>query len=180
MACATGPPRLARNFEELPVEGNLKVIPMMQSQTEGQIPVQSPHSPTTVGTKRLALGGWLAGIVVLLLFVGLLVSGILERIHTNASLRTETADMAVPTVLVVTPKRAAPTQEIVLPGNVQPYITSPVFAGTNGYLEHWTFDIGRHVEKGKLLAVIASPEVDQQLQQADSNLLTAKANLDLA
>src|SRR5260370_37766790 len=114
MACATGPPRLARNCEELPVEGNLKVIPMMQSQTEGQIPVQSPHSPTTVGTKRLSLRGWLAGIVVLLLFVGLLVSGILERIHTNASLRTETADMAVPPGFVATPNRPPP-----LPGNVR-------------------------------------------------------------
>jgi RND family efflux transporter MFP subunit len=153
---------------------------MMQSQTEGQIPGQGPHSPATVGTKRRSLRGWLAGIAVLLLFVGLLVSGILERIHTNASLRTETADLAVPTVSVVAPKRAAPSQEIVLPGNVQPYITSPVFARTNGYLEHWYFDIGAHVKKGQLLAVIASPEVDQQLQQAKSNLLTAQANLELA
>jgi RND family efflux transporter MFP subunit len=153
---------------------------MMQSQTEGQTPVQGPHSPATVGTKRLSPRGWLAGIVVLLLFVGLLVSGIIERIHTNASLRTETADMAVPTVSVVAPKRAAASQEIVLPGNVQPYIASPVFARTNGYLEHWYFDIGAHVKKGQLLAEIASPEVDQQLQQAKSNLSTAQANLELA
>jgi RND family efflux transporter MFP subunit len=180
MAFVTGPSRLARNPEELPVEGNLKVIPMMQSQSEGQIPGQGSHSPTTLGTKPRSLRGWLAGIAVLLLFVGLLVSGILERIHTNASLRTETADMAVPTVSVVAPKRAAPSQEIVLPGNVQPFITSPVFARTNGYLEHWYFDIGAHVKKGQLLAVIASPEVDQQLQQARSNLSTAQANLELA
>jgi RND family efflux transporter MFP subunit len=142
--------------------------------------MQEMHSPTTAGTQRGSRRGWLVGIAVLILFVGLLVSGILERIHTNASLRTETADLAVPTVSVVTPKRAAPSQEIVLPGNVQPYITSPVFARTNGYLEHWYFDIGAHVKKGQLLAVIASPEVDQQLQQARSNLLTAQANLDLA
>ena len=118
--------------------------------------------------------------MVFLLFVGLLVSGILERIQTNANLRTETADLAVPTVSVVAPKRAAPSQEVVLPGNVQPFITSPVFARTNGYLEHWYFDIGAHVKKGQLLAVISSPEVDQQLQQAKSNLLTAQANLELA
>src|SRR4029077_6729050 len=107
-------------------------------------------------------------------------SGILERIHTNASLRTATADLAVRTVSVGTRKRAAPSQEIVLPGNVQPYITSPVFARTNGYLEHWYFDSGAHVKKGQLLAIISSPEVDQQLQQARSNLLTAQANLELA
>jgi RND family efflux transporter MFP subunit len=152
----------------------------MQSQTQGQVHMQELHSPTTAGTGPRSRRGWLAGIALLILFVGLLVSGILERIHTNASLRTETADLAVPTVSVVQPKRAAPSQEIVLPGNVQPFITSPVFARTNGYLEHWYFDIGAHVKKGQLLAVIASPEVDQQLQQAQSNLLTAQANLELA
>jgi RND family efflux transporter MFP subunit len=152
----------------------------MQSQTQGQAPMQELHSPTAAGTGRRSRRGWVAGIAVLILFTGLLVYGILERIHTNASLRTETADLAVPTVSVVQPKRAAPSQEIVLPGNVQPFITSPVFARTNGYLEHWYFDIGAHVKKGQLLAVIASPEVDQQLQQAQSTLLTAQANLELA
>src|SRR5260370_22622469 len=130
----------------------------MQSQTQGQLPMQELHSPPTAGTGRRSLRGWLAGIAVLLLFVGLLVSGILQRIRTNASLRTETADLAVPSVSVVAPKRAAPSQEIVLPGDVQPFITSPIFARTNGYLEHWQFDIRAHVKKSQLLAVIASPE----------------------
>ena len=153
----------------------------MQSQTEGKAfaqEAQSPSSPAT--TQRRSRRGWLIGGAIFLVFAGVLISGILERIHTNASLRTETADLAVPTVSVVQPKRSAPSQEIVLPGNVQPYITSPVFARTNGYLEHWYFDIGAHVKKGQLLAIISSPEVDQQLQQARSNLLTAQANLELA
>jgi RND family efflux transporter MFP subunit len=178
MACATGRLRRVLNPERLPLKG-LKVMPM-QSQTQRQVPTQELHAPTTVGTPRRSRFGWIAGIVVLALFVGLLVSGILERIHTNASLRTETADLAVPSVSVVTPRRAAPTEEILLPGNVQPYITSPIFARTNGYLEHWYFDIGAHVKKGQLLAVISSPEVDQQLQQAEKTLATAQANLELA
>jgi RND family efflux transporter MFP subunit len=152
----------------------------MQSQTRGQLSMQELHLPAATGAKRRSRGGWLAAIAVFLVFVGLLVSGILERIHANATLRTETADTAIPTVSVVAPKRAAPSQEIVLPGNVQPYVTSPIFARTNGYLLHWYFDIGAHVKKGQLLAIISSPEVDQQLQQARSNLLTAQANLDLA
>jgi RND family efflux transporter MFP subunit len=142
--------------------------------------MQELHSPAATGPKPRSRRGWLVGIAVFLVFVALLVSGILERIHTNATLSTETADMAIPTVSVVAPKRAAPSQEIVLPGNVQPFITSPIFARTDGYLEHWYFDIGAHVKKGQLLAVISSPEVDQQLQQAKSNLLTAQANLELA
>jgi RND family efflux transporter MFP subunit len=152
----------------------------MQSKTEGKVSMQEAQSPSSPTTQRRSRRGWLIGGAIFLVFAGVLISGILERIHTNASLRTETADLAVPTVSVVTPKRAAPSQEIVLPGNVQPFITSPVFARTNGYLEHWYFDIGAHVKKGQLLAVIASPEVDQQLQQAQSNLLTAAANLELA
>jgi RND family efflux transporter MFP subunit len=152
----------------------------MQSQTAGQISIQGAQSPGSAATQRPSRRSWLIGGAIFLIFAGVLTFGILERIHTNTSLRTETADLAVPTVSVVVPKRAAPSQEIVLPGNVQPFITSPIFARTNGYLEHWYFDIGAHVKKGQLLAVIASPEVDQQLQQARSNLLTAQANLELA
>ena len=63
---------------------------------------------------------------------------------------------------------------------MQPYISSPIYARTNGYLKKWYFDIGAHVKQGQLLAVIETPEVDQQLEQARSNLLTAQANLELA
>jgi RND family efflux transporter MFP subunit len=142
--------------------------------------VQEPQSPGNVATQHRPRRGWIIGLIVFLVFAGILVSGILERIHTSAALRGETADMAVPTVSVVAPKRASPSQEITLPGNVQPFTQSPIFARTNGYLKRWYFDIGAHVKKGELLAVIDSPEVDQQLQAARSNLLTAQANLELA
>src|SRR5258707_7820004 len=92
----------------------------------------------------------------------------------------EGAKGALTAVSVVSPKQTAPTQEIILPGNVQPFITSPIYARTNGYLKKWYVDIGAHVKQGQLLAVIETPEVDQQLQQARSNLLTAQANLELA
>jgi len=67
-----------------------------------------------------------------------------------------------------------------LPGNVQPFISAPIYARTNGYLRRWYADIGAHVKKGQLLAEIETPEVDQQLQQSRSNLATAQANLKLA
>src|SRR3979411_2538858 len=153
----------------------------MQSQTQGQVSVQQAQSPgSTASTPRRSRRGWLMGGVVFLVFAGVVVFGILERVHTSAALRGETADLAVPTVSVVTPQRAAPSQEIVLPGNVQPFIQSPIFARTNGYLKRWYFDIGAHVKKGQLLAEIETPEVDQQLLQAQKNLLTAQSNLELA
>src|ERR1700692_724488 len=123
---------------------------------------------------------WLAPAIILLVVVALLISGILSRVRHRAILRTEASEMAVTPVSVVLPKRTAPTDEIVLPANVQPFITSPIYAQATGYLKEWNFDIGAHVKKGQLLAVIQSPEVDQQLQQARSNLLTAQANLELA
>jgi RND family efflux transporter MFP subunit len=123
---------------------------------------------------------WLAPAIVLIVVAGLLASGIWSRVRTRKNLSAETAQVAVTAVSVVQPKAATPAQEIILPGNVQPFITSPIYSRTNGYLKKWYFDIGAHVKKGQLLAVIETPEVDQQLQQARSNLLTAKANLELA
>ena len=78
------------------------------------------------------------------------------------------------------PKRTAPAEEVTLPGNIQPYISSPIYARTDGYLKAWYFDIGARVKKGQLLAVIQTPEVDEQLAQARSTLVTAQANLALA
>jgi RND family efflux transporter MFP subunit len=123
---------------------------------------------------------WLALLIALIVLSALLISGIWSRVRARAVLNTETAQAAMPAVSVVSPKRTTPADEVILPGNVQPYISSPIYARTNGYLRKWYFDIGARVKKGQLLAVIETPEVDQQLQQARSNLLTAQANLELA
>jgi RND family efflux transporter MFP subunit len=125
-------------------------------------------------------GQWLYFAIALIVVVTLLATGIWSRVKARASLGSETAEVALTAVSVVSPKQAAPLQEIILPGNVQPFITSPIYSRTNGYLKKWYFDIGAHVKQGQLLAVIETPEVDQQLDQARSNLLTAKANLELA
>src|ERR1700694_5156256 len=123
---------------------------------------------------------WLVLAIAVIAVAALLMSGIWSRVKARNTLNTETAQAAVPAVSVVSPKQTAPTDEIILPGNVQPFITSPIYSRTNGYLKKWYFDIGAHVKQGQLLALIETPEVDQQLQQARSNLLTAQANLELA
>ncbi len=124
--------------------------------------------------------GWLSLAIALIAVAALLVSGIWSRVRARTTLKAETAQVALTAVSVVSPKQAAPAQEIILPGNVQPFITAPIYARTNGYLKRWYVDIGARVKQGQLLAVIETPEVDQQLQQARSNLATAKANLELA
>jgi len=117
---------------------------------------------------------------VLLLFAGIFSYGIVSRLRNAATVRAETMQMALPSVAVVSPQHSAPMQEVVLPGNVQPFISAPIFSRTNGYLKSWFVDIGQHVKKGQLLAIVETPEVDQQLEQSRSNLATAKANLQLA
>jgi RND family efflux transporter MFP subunit len=107
-------------------------------------------------------------------------SGIHGRFEAASSLQRATEQAAVLPVVVVHPKNQAPVEEITLPGGTQPYINSPIYARTNGYLVNWFYDIGARVKKGDLLAVIDTPELDKQLQQARADLETAKSNLALA
>ena len=152
----------------------------IQSQTQIKAPPYEPAAPSMAKAPRSRKRSWLTTCVVLLVFGGIVVYGILTRLSTGNTVRAETAQMAVPSVSVVSPQHTAPAQEIVLPGNVQPFISSPIYARTNGYVKNWYADIGAHVRKGQLLAVIETPEVDQQLAQSRSNLATAQANLKLA
>jgi len=150
-----------------------------QAEDKKRIDVQTPASNVTEAGKHRRKS-WLLLVIAVVVVGSLLVSGIRSRVKARTKLSAETKQVALTAVSTVTPTQTAPTEEIVLPGNVQPFITSPIYARTNGYLKKWYFDIGAHVKQGQLLAVIESPEVDQQLQQARSNLLTAKANLELA
>jgi RND family efflux transporter MFP subunit len=152
------------NFEIKQTETTVEIVPLHPQ------PIESRYS------RRL----WFIVLTVVMVVIAILAFGILSRVRAAASLRVVTAQMAVPSVSVVQPKPATPEQEIILPGNVQPLISSPVYARTDGYLKKWYFDIGAHVKAGQLLATIQSPEIDEQLAQARSNLATAEANLNLA
>lgn len=151
--------------------------------------VEQPVSEIGKSTYRLSGGSgdegrpasrWWIVVLALAAVVAVILSGIIPRKRAEAKLAQETEQMAVPTVSIVHPKRSAPAEEVVLPANVQAYIDSPIYSRTNGYLRKWYVDIGAHVKQGQLLAEIETPEVDQQLRQARSDLQTAEANLDLA
>jgi RND family efflux transporter MFP subunit len=153
----------------------------MLSQTEDVRQVASHSSPRNEAkSQKSARGRWLVLAVTSLAVAAVLAYGMWSRVRASKKLGVETSQLAVTQVSVVSPKQTTPAQEIILPGNVQPFISSPIYARTNGYLKNWYADIGARVKQGQLLAVIDAPEVDQQLAQSLSNLNTAKANLALA
>jgi RND family efflux transporter MFP subunit len=119
-------------------------------------------------------------LLAVLVIAGVLTSGIRARLEAETAVKRETAEIAVIPVSVVRPQRSSPKEEVVLPGNVQPYYNSPIYARTNGYVKRWYVDIGAHVKQGQLLAEIETPEVDQQLEQARATLATAQANFNLS
>jgi RND family efflux transporter MFP subunit len=137
--------------------------------------------PIVLDPNRKLGRGPIFGLIVLGLALGAAVLvGIHSRLHAEEDLKTETQKDAIATVAVTNASRGADALEIKLPADTQAFIDTPIYARTNGYLRHWYADIGAHVHQGEVLAVIETPELDQQVQQAQSDLATAQANQDIA
>jgi len=170
-----GPPGRARTRNS---EDQMEVVSNQRDQAEmpaGER-LQNSGAPPPGGKVARAVTLLLVVLVVALVVIW----GISSRRQSNAQLSQETSELAVTTVSVIHPKLGAPQQEIVIPGDMQPYTDAPIFARTSGYLKKWYADIGASVKTGQLLVEIDSPEVDQQLQQARADLATTQANLSLA
>lgn len=139
-----------------------------------------PEQATDAKHRHLRLKVRRYSLILLLVALSLGVWGEVSRVLARSALRKETAAAAVLTVLTTAPLRATLGEELVLPGSVQAYTESPIYARTSGYLKEWRVDIGSQVTKGDLLAEIETPEVDQQYAQAQADLATARANEALA
>jgi RND family efflux transporter MFP subunit len=120
------------------------------------------------------------GVTMFIVLVIVILFGIRARERAESKLRQNTNEAAVEEVVIIHPKQNSPIDEVVLPGETQPYINSPVYARASGYLVKWFHDIGSRVKKGDLLAVVDAPELDKQLDQAQADLETSKANSNLA
>jgi RND family efflux transporter MFP subunit len=121
---------------------------------------------------------WFAGVPAVLCALGLV--ALLEQAQASKALAANThASLALP-VNVVRAKQGKASNEVVLPGTLQAYEESPVYARTSGYVHEWYVDIGQRVRAGQLLALIDAPEVDQQLLHSRAMLSQSKANLSLA
>jgi RND family efflux transporter MFP subunit len=139
------------------------------------INTQSPdtHSPRKRPTS-IAVG--------VLVLLALLAIGIAPRIVRNREARevVQASTVLLPEVTVVHPQQAPAQTDVSLPGNLQPLYSASIFARTNGYIAKRFVDIGSHVKAGQLLAIIATPEIDQQLNQARADVVEAAAMIEQA
>ena len=127
------------------------------------------HKPLPPNLKMKAL-------VVLIVGICVVVWGISSRSKEQAGLAQSAQDQANPIVKVIQPSQSKAAPELVLPGTLQAYYSATVYARVNGYLKSWSADIGAPVKAGQVLAVIETPELDQQLKQSEANLESALAN----
>jgi multidrug efflux system membrane fusion protein len=135
--------------------------------------------PSDLGPAPAGRAQILIGAALLVLITAGAVTFLNRKSEANA-LAKETEAVSVPTVAVVQPEAEPGNDELVLPGNLQAFEESPIFARTNGYLLRWYKDIGSKIQKGELLAAIDTPEVDQELSQARASHEQIKAALELA
>ena len=116
-------------------------------------------------------------------FVMLLTAaGIFPRIERAREARAAVRESPVthPVLTLVQPQMGKPTSDLLLPGNIRPLYSATVYARVDGYIERRNADIGTSVKRGQLLAVISSPEIDQQLLQARATLAQSEASLEQA
>ena len=150
------------------------------NQTEDLPGIRHESTPDGGKTKGTARRLSVAAVVLALLTAFGVFHGIHSRVEAEAKLQQLARASATPVVEVVHPKAGTDGQEIALPGNAEAFDDAPIYARTSGYVEHWYVDIGAHVRQGQLLALIQTPELDQQLEEARANLKAAQANLEIA
>ena len=122
----------------------------------------------------------LAGLVLALIASGIVIAGISSRSSHEASVKAWTDQQAIPTVSINPPDQADQGGSLMLPGRFEAYARAPIYARVSGYLKNWKADIGTRVKSGQLLAEIETPDLDQELLQAQADLASAQANVALA
>ena len=145
----------------------------MEKESKAVSPPSAP--PSAPGRTPLLL------VAVFLLVLAVLAGvTLLNRSRAGAQLTADTRDNQVPTVSVIHPQRTPAQLTLDLPGDITAFEETPIYARVSGYLKQWYTDIGTHVVHGEKLAEIETPELDQELIQANAALAQANANLEIA
>src|ERR1700676_2535700 len=148
----------------------------MSQNTLGAVEIREGKAAPKIVRKRKREFSFLAGAVVLIALAAVVAKMPAPRTQPVQGHSDDAAEMAV---TVVHPQKA-PISIPVLPGRTPVYTDAPIYAQTSGYLTDWHFDIGAKVKAGDVLAEVDTPEVDQELAQAQAQLKVAQAALNLA
>ena len=156
---------------------SMEIAPTSTTPPAAKPAVAGSHAtpPTSSGRTLLLM---LAGFVVLLIILAGFT--IFSRSRARAQLVSDTLANELTTVSVVHPKRVPVEIKLELPGDITAFEETPIYARVSGYLKQWFTDIGTHVVAGQALAEIETPELDQELIQANAALAQAKASLEIA
>jgi membrane fusion protein, multidrug efflux system len=111
-----------------------------------------------------------AGIIGGCVLVAIVVVGGGIRFVQASALKTWTREAEVPTVSLIKPQAGGKSQSLILPGTLQAYYDAQLYSRVPGYVHAWYKDIGAHVKKGDVLALIDTPELDQQITQARADV----------
>ena len=150
-------------------------------ETEHRPETNPSHAPrhASPGTGRRAAIGVTA---FAFLLVAVFTYGHYSRSRQAAALEqtTESNAAEAPTVDVVPAIRSTPTRILTLPGEARPFYETTLFARTTGYLKKWNVDIGDHVQEGQAMALIETPELDDQLRESKAKVDELRAEVKLA
>ena len=83
----------------------------------------------------------------------------------------------MPNVRVATAKREDGPVPFTLPGTVSAFDQATLYARSTGYIAERRVDIGSRVKAGDLLLRISAPDLDQQLAQANAQMVQTQASL---
>ena len=166
----------------MPVDINTEMTSPAANAPGARLPHVPPHPDPAhaLPRPRSSRLTWVVLGIIAVILIAAIVWGILLRSSDEHHLVQTTNANAALTVNVIHPTVTGSQSEIALPGNTQAFDDTPIYARTSGYLKAFYVDIGQHVSKGELMAVIETPEVDQQLQVAQADLKSAQADLSLA
>lgn len=140
----------------------------------------SPQEERAETRRGLSGRMWLLLAIIAIVLLVVIFFGIASRSAHESHLEHRTREASVLSVAVTHPVPSRLSPDIALPGNTQAFVDTPIYARTSGYLKRWFFDIGARVKRGQLMAIIETPELDEQLQVSQATLKSAQANLDLA
>lgn len=147
-------------------------LPDDTSRTEGG----ASSTEIQPGTGRtLKIGAGVAAGILAFCFCVVMVIRLVEA--NTLKKGADAAYSAPPPVDVITAQPASVGQDLVLPGQTAAWYETTIYARVNGYVAKWLVDIGDHVKKGQVLAIIETPELDAELSAARAQLKTSEAQV---